>query len=157
MSYVGPQDSPKDTVRFLLQDTDVTNEFFTDSEIEYLIETWYPVRSSFAYVAAVGAEMLSARFASEVSVSADGVSVSVSELQNKYQLLAERLRSQAKEEQAAGAEPITGGILWGEFPDPMVKPLTFGVGFMDNYEVGRADYGDYHPGEDGSYHPESSW
>lgn len=146
MSYTSPADSDKDSVRFWVQDTDVNNELLSDAEIEYLLATWLPVRPSVIFVAAVAAEVIAAKFTREVSVSADGVSVQVSDLAAKYQALAAKLRDQAKEDVAAGALPDVGGVLFGEYRDPTIKPLIFGVGFMDNYEVGRANYGDYDPG-----------
>lgn len=143
MTYNGPTASDKDVVRFWLQDTDADDELLTDSEIQYLIDYWKPVHSSMVYIASLAAEVVAARFTREVSVSADGVSVATSELASRYQQLAAKLRDQAKEDSSAGVFPDVGGIMYDPRHDPFIKPLVFGVGFMDNPEAGRADYGDY--------------
>ena len=70
------------------------------------------------------------------------MSVQVGDLSQRYQMLASRLREQYKNE-SAGAEPFLSGVMWDEVKDQSIKPLIFGIGFMDNYEAGRADYGDY--------------
>lgn len=148
MTYTTPITTDRDAVRFWVQDTDVDNELLTDDEYDFLLERWLPVRDSRIFVAAMAAEVIAAKFAREVSVSADGVSVGTSELASRYQALAVKLRDQAHEDSAAGAFPDLGGVLFDEYRDPTIKPLRFGIGSMDNYEVGRQDYGDYDPGLD---------
>jgi hypothetical protein len=147
MTYAGPAASDKDAVRFWVQDTDVSDELLSDSEITYLLDKFLPVHPSVIFVAAMAAEVISAKFAREVSVSADGVSVGTSELASKYRDLASKLRDQAKEDLSAGAFPDLGGVMWDQYKDQSIKPLIFGVGFMDNIEAGRADYGDYDPSD----------
>jgi hypothetical protein len=137
--YVGPEDSDKDQVRFYIGDVDVDRPMLSDEEIQFLLDSWLPVHGSVLMVSAVACEVLAGRFAREVSVSADGVSVSVSELQGKYELLATSLRDQARAQMAGS--PILPGLL-GVEPDPTIPPLVFGVGFMDNHLAGRQDYGD---------------
>jgi len=145
MSYDGPGASEKDEVRFWIQDTDPTDEILADEEIEYLLSKWLPIHFSVVFVASIAAEVIAARFAREVSVSADGVSVGASELLARYQQLAVKLRDQAREDLSAGAIPDFGGVMFDPTHDSGIKPLVFGIGFMDNYEVGRADYGNYDP------------
>lgn len=147
MAYAGPAASDKDAVRFWVQDTNPADELLTDSEITYLLDKFMPVHPSVIFVASMAAEVISAKFAREVSVSADGVSVGTSELASKYRDLAMKLRDQAKEDLSSGAFPDLGGIMWDQYKDQSIKPLVFGVGFMDNIEVGRADYGDYDPSD----------
>jgi hypothetical protein len=147
MSYTTPIATDRDAVRFWVQDTDPSNELMSDDEIDYLLETWLPIRSSVVFVASMAAEVIAAKFTREVSVSADGVSVGTSELAAKYQQLAAKLRNQAHEDSAAGAFPDLGGVMWDEYRDLTIKPLRFGIGSMDNYEAGRQDYGDYDPGQ----------
>ena len=144
-SYSGdPASSDKDAVRFWVQDTDQSVPLLSDEEIDYLLSMWTPQYGSVIFVAAMAAEVIAAKYTGEVSVAADGVSVQVGDLSARFQLLAQRLRAQYKNE-SAGAEPFLTGVMWDEVRDASIKPLIFGVGFMDNYEVGKADYGDYSP------------
>lgn len=146
-SYSGdPGSSELDEVRFWLADTDPDNWLLSDAEITYLLTTWMPASGSAVFVAAVAAEVVAAKYAGEVSVSADGVSVSVGDLQNRYLTLAARLREQYKSAAATSTAPLVNGIMWDDAYDTSIKPLVFGLGSMDNYEAGRQDYGDYEPG-----------
>lgn len=144
-SYSGdPASSTRDAVRFLIQDTDAERPLLSNEDIDYVMATWMPKYASVFLSAAQCCEVIAGSFAREVSVSADGVNVAVSELQDKYNALAESLRDQWKLEQAG--LPIVTGVLFDTGVDPTIKPLRFGVGFMDNFRVGREDYGDYDPG-----------
>jgi hypothetical protein len=151
-TYSGnPSSSVRDEVRFWMQDVDTNLPLMSDTEIDYLINTFEDQYGSAIMVAAIGCEVLSAKFASEVAVSADGVSVGTSELQQKYNMLAESLRDQYKSTTGLDAAPLVGGILFNEAWDSTIKPLMFGIGFMDNYRAGRQHYGDYAPGEGNVY------
>lgn len=146
-TYAGdPKASDLAEVRFLVSDTDPSRPLLSDAEVTYVIDKWTPLYGSNSLNAAVCAEIIAGKFASEVSVSADGVSVSMSEAQQKYNLLAESLRDQYKQEQAM-ASPLFDGVLFDLTWDATIKPLVFGTGFMDNYLAGRQDYGDYAPSE----------
>jgi hypothetical protein len=143
-SYSGdPSTSEKDAIRFYIGDIDDSLQVLSDEDIKFLIDTWGPKYKSTILTAAVAAEMIANHFAREVSVSADGVSVGSNELQSKYNLLAENLRDLYKIEEQGS--PIIPGLLWDGTYDPSITPLRFGVGFMDNWEAGRQDYGDYDP------------
>ena len=140
-SYSGdPSDSNLDEVRFWLQDTDSTDQLLTDEEIEFVIAAYAESVGSNLFAAAVCAESVAAKFAREVNVSADNVSVSIQDLQQKYENLALSLRDQYKAKQA-GALPLAGGMLYNEYPDTTVKPLSFGKAMHDNVRGGRQDYG----------------
>jgi len=142
-SYSGnPADSDRDAVRFYIGDIDPNLQLLQDEDIDFLLKKWLPVYGSDLMVAAGAAEMVANHFAREVSVSADGVSVSSSELQQKYNDLASNLRDMYKIEQIG--TPIIPG-LWEFQWDPSLPPLRFGIGFTDNYLAGRQDYGDYDP------------
>ena len=97
-----------------------------------------------------------AKFARELSYSADGVSVSASELQTKYAQLSEHLRSQFKASQVGGG-PDVGGIMIGDVLDEDILPLTWSKGMHDNIRAGQQDFGGtepYHytyPEKDGTY------
>lgn len=136
-----PADSPLDEVRFLVGDTDSSDQLISDEEIEYLIAKWTPVYGSNLMVAAMAAEAISAKFAREVAYSADGVSVGVQELQQKFDALASSLRDQYKQFDIGGG-PDVGGVLWAEYPDPTVRPTIFSIGQHDNPKAGEQDSGE---------------
>jgi hypothetical protein len=64
-------------------------------------------------------DAISSKFAREISFSADGVSVGASELQEKYERLADSLRAQHTAQEINGI-PSAGGMLAGEEFDPSV-------------------------------------
>lgn len=129
--------NPVNAVHFYLGDTVSTDQLIQDEEIEFLIAQWAPVYGEGQVIlfASKAAEYLAAKFAREVSYSADGVSIGTQELQSKYQALAAQLR-----EQAQGASfvegPYVGGVLEWEQPDPSIKPPAFGIGMHDNIQAG---------------------
>jgi hypothetical protein len=129
-----------DVVRFYLQDTDPDLRLMSDIELQYLVDVWYPKYDSLVYVAAVAADRVSAKFAGVVSVSADGVSVGVADLSERYAALAARLRQTHKDAQVGGEVDITN-LLWDSMPDWSIDPLSFGVGMHDNMEAGRQNFG----------------
>lgn len=140
-SYSGdPTSSREDAVRFFVQDTNAEDPLLTNEEINFLVEHWYDLYGSAIFVAAMAAETIASKFAREVSVSADGVSVGTNELQNKYLGLAKQLRAQFLLEQVAGAPQSFGNNFEEEF-DASIKPLSFGVGLFDNAEAGTQDFG----------------
>ena len=140
-SYSGdPTSSREDAVRFFVQDTNAEDPLLTNEEIHFLVEHWYDKYDSAIFVAATAAETIASKFAREVSVSADGVSVGTNELQNKYLELAKQLRAQFYLEQVSGA-PQSFGNNFGEEFDASIKPLSFGVGLFDNAEAGTQDFG----------------
>jgi hypothetical protein len=143
-SYSGdPSTSDKDAVRFYIGDIDESLQLLQDEDIDFLLKKWLPLYGSDLLVAAGAAEIIANHFAREVSVSADGVSVASNELQQKYNDLAANLRDMYKIEQIG--TPILPGVLYDNTWDSSIKPLRFGIGFTDNYEAGRQDYGDYDP------------
>ena len=133
-------------VRFLVGDTDSTRPLLQDAEIQYVIDKWDPLFGSATLNAAVCCEVIAGNFAREISVSADGVSVGLSELQGKFDARATSLRDQYKQESQM-ASPSFDGALFDQAWDASIKPLKFGLGFMDNYLAGRQNYGDYDPSE----------
>jgi len=145
-TYSGnPGSSDKDSVRFYVGDTDSSFPLLTDEEVQFLLDQWNTDYNAPLYVAAVAAEVISGRFAREVSVSADGVSVQLSELQERYNNLAVSLRDQYKALYGF-FDPVTAANILSIEWDPEIKPLVFGIGFNDNYLAGRQNYGDFHPG-----------
>lgn len=139
-TYVAPDASDKDEVRFYLQDTDPGFPLLQDEEIQWLIDEWMPKYDSLIYVASVGAAVISNKFTGLVPVSADGVSVSVGDLSERYRAMAASLREQYKAAQI-NADINIDNLLVGHSPDPSIRPLRFGVGLHDNPEAGQQDYG----------------
>jgi hypothetical protein len=138
-SYSGdPADSEIDTVRFYVQDTDTLDQLITDEEIEFLIAQWTPVYGNLLMVAAMAAEAIAAKFTREVAYSADGVSIGVQDLQDKYNNLASSLRDQYKQYDI-GSGNMVEGVLYSDYPDPTIKPTIFRVGINDNPRAGNQD------------------
>jgi hypothetical protein len=140
-TYSGnPANSQLDEVRFLVGDTDEADPLASDEEINYALATWLPIYGTKHYVASVVAEQIAGKFARETSYSADGVSVNLSELQQKFMQRAVQLRAQ-HHSLLVGGSPDVGGISPYEHLEPDIKPLDFGTGMHDNYEAGRQAYG----------------
>jgi len=98
-----PSTPPRDTVRFLIGDTDSSNELLSDGEIAYLLAQW----NNDTYVAATHAcEALASKFAgkSDMSKSVGDLSISTryGEQSDRYKALAVSLAVQA----AAASPPI---------------------------------------------------
>lgn len=155
-SYSGnPSTSPLDAIRFYSQDIREDDPFISDEEINFIIQSWIHVSDSPLFLAAVVCDVISARFAREISFSADGVSVGASDLQEKFEKLADSLRAQYQAQDIGGI-PSAGGMIAGEEFDPSVEPLVWSKGMHDNPAAGRQDYGGTapyvgYPEKDGSY------
>jgi hypothetical protein len=147
-SYSGdPSTSVLDAVRCMLGDIggdDGNTWILTDPEITYFDSLCEPRFGDPIMTAAVCADIIAGRYAGSVSISADGVSVSADQLQNKYIMLAASLRSTYKTLAAAGGLPIVGGIDAFTVEDRTVKPFLFRIGMDDNIRAGSqlADGGD---------------
>lgn len=135
-----PATSDRDAVRFYIQDVRPEFPLLSDEEIDYVLGTWMPVYASVVYAAAVAAEVVASKFAREVSVSADGVSVGANELQQKYKILAEDLRDQYKAAVVAGSEGEIAADTWNAWDDTIALTV-FHLGLHDNPLVGRQQYG----------------
>lgn len=138
-TYSGdPASSDLDEVRFYLSDTGPDSWYLSDQEITFLIERYFPAYGSLLGVAAMGAEVIAGSLADQVSVSADGVSVSTGELQQRFNDLATSLRDQMHS--AVLSTPVDNvdtGVDW----DPSIDALVFGVGFHDNLAAGLQNMG----------------
>lgn len=159
-TYSGdPTTTARDELRFWMQDVDANLPLMSDVELDYLLGAYKTSR--IIYIASVAANILATKFGTEVSVGADGVNVSVSELTEKWFRIAEELREQWKANPGIGIHNPDGSLTDGFDPtvlgpilpqllstakDPSIPALNFGTGHMDNYEAGRQDYGDYSPG-----------
>lgn len=146
-TYSGtPATSELDEVRFWTQDVEQSFQMLQDEELDWLIATYLPVYGSPIAVAAIACEVLAAKFARQVNTSADGVSVSLGDLQQRYNDLAQSLRDQYHE---LGGANLADALdqMFSDVSIYEIEPLVFGIGFMDNYKAGQQDYGYYAPGE----------
>lgn len=140
-TYSGdPTTSQLDEVRFLVQDTDPELKLLSNPEISYLLGFWMPIYCSTYFVAHIAARRISAKFTGVVTVNADGVAVNVSDLSERYDTLAARLRAEYVES-SVGGEIDLSGLMMGATNEPGVLPLSFAKGLFDNPEAGQQDYG----------------
>jgi hypothetical protein len=131
-TYSGdPGASDLDQVRFTLQDVNSAFPLLSNEEYAFLIATWMPRYSSLTFVAAIAAATISRKFVGLVSVSADGVSVNVSELTGRYRDLAVALRAEYKLEAVGGELDLTN-----------TQPARFRMGLHDSLAAGMQDFGD---------------
>lgn len=135
-----PSSSARDEIRFLIGDTDSTFPLLQDAEIDYLIAKWAPSYGDPIWTAAVAAELVATKFAGVANISADGVSVNVGDLADKYRQLAASLRAMYKDGSIGGAVDISN-LMWGGSWDASIKALIFGVGMNDNLYAGQQDFG----------------
>ena len=140
-TYSGdPANSQLDELRFIVQDVYETLPLLENEEMQYLLDTWMPRYDSIVYVGAIAAATISRKFATLVSVSADGVTVNTSDLSDRYAKLAEMLREESKSSMVGGEIDITN-VLIGYGYDPSLRPLRFSIGLHDNPGAGIQDYG----------------
>lgn len=141
-SYSGdPSASLRDEVRFLLQDTETTLQLMQNEELDYLIGKWMPLYESAYYVASVAASVVSRKFAGVVSISADGVSVSVGDLSGRYAELSKKLKREHQESMNVGGEIDLENLMHGTTLDPAIAALNFEIGQTDNPWAGSQAYG----------------
>ena len=138
-SYSGdPSFSEVDALRFYLGDTDAENYYLTDEDLQYLYDTYFEQFGHILGVAAFAAEVIAGKFAREIDISADGVSVSIGQLQQRFNELAQSLRDQYRALNiSADFSSLTASLAL----DPTIESLSFGRGFMDNPEAGPQDMG----------------
>lgn len=136
-SYSGnPASSSKDEVRFLLQDTNDQRPLLSDEDIRYAIARLESTYEDPMMIAAFCADVISTRFALEVSISGDGINVGAQELQQKWSEVAQSLRAQYRRLAGVGALPFAGGVEAFSLPDFSVRALDFGIGMHDNLDAG---------------------
>ena len=136
-TYTGdPSASDVEEVRFNIGDTDSTRPMLSDEEIQHVIDTTIGVNGSLLWVSAQAALRASAKYAGEVNVSGDGVSVDVEALQGKLKDAYTGLMT-AYRASLGGAPPDVGGIDAVPVLDGSVAPPAFGVGGSDNYRAGN--------------------
>lgn len=105
-TYSDPAANDKDAVRFLVGDTDTTDQLVSDEEISFIL-----TKETSPYKAASAvAEVIAGKFARTINQSADGLSYSGSELFKHYMELAKTLRGLARRLEGGGPRPYAGGI-----------------------------------------------
>jgi hypothetical protein len=140
-SYSGdPKTSDLDECRFWIQDTLVDRQLLSDEDLTYLLDAYMPEYQSVIYTSAIACEIIASRYAHEVAVSADGVSVGMGDLQSKYTQLAARLRELYKTGVTAGSVDVDR-LLTDMSWDWTIPPFVFGIGHMDNVDAGEQEYG----------------
>lgn len=120
----------RDTVRFLVGDTDTTDQQLQDSEVDGLISAEVDV-----YLAALAAcGVLSARYSRRASKSVGNLSIQYSNISKQYAELRASIERQALRHNAP--TPYAGGISQSDMEgdqgdDDLVQP-NFTVGMDDN-------------------------
>lgn len=148
MPYSGdPSSSPVDEVRFWLQDT-ASTPLLSDAEITYVIAKMRPTTNDEPMLnAAACCTMVMAKYASEVSISQDGVTYSGEQLQDKYRQLQSSLRAQWQLLNGNRGFPYAGGTQYFDWVNRMgSKPGLFAIGMNDNPR-GAGQLVSRHPGE----------
>lgn len=142
-TYDAPGVTDKDTVRFLLQDTNAGEALLQDEEISFFV-TQYKDRFSLDFIASILADTLAARYAREASYSADGVSINLAQQAQQFRDLAANLREQHKG-LLVGGIPDVGGVSPYEELGHDIRNFAFGTGMHDDLEAGPQDYGSRDP------------
>lgn len=141
-TYSGnPATSLRDTVRFLIQDTEETLQLQSDEELDFLIQVWMPKYESYYLVASKAATVISHKFAGVMNISADGVSVNTADLSDRYAKMASKLRVEHQEAGVTGGVLDLANLMSDSRLDYGIKPLSFGIGQFDNPAAGQQDYG----------------
>ena len=145
-TYSGdPENSNRDAVRFLVQDTDTNDQLVTDEEIDWLLS-----ENSGVYAAAAeAAKAIATSFARLADTDIESVSVKYSQKQKQYLQLSTRLEIKATS--GAGlAAPDVNGVSIGDMvavqQDQDRPKDRFYRGQFDNPPdpYGEDDYSDYY-------------
>lgn len=154
-SYSGdPSTSTLDAVRCMLGDIggdDGNTWILSDAEITYFDLRVEPIFGDPIMTAAVCADIIAGRYAGQVSISSDGVSISGEQLQAKYTQLALSLRNTYKTLAAPGGYPLTGGIDAFTVEDPTIRAFQFSIGMDDNPRAGNQEHPDH------NWHESEPW
>lgn len=133
-SYSGnPSSSSRDKVRFLIGDTDSTDQLLTDAEVDYTLTVYTD-----AYLAgAMCSDVLAAKWSRLADKSVGSLSISYSQRQKNMAELAQRLRRMSATLSSTVA-PYAGGISVSdkesqEEDDDRTAP-AFSVGMHDAVE-----------------------
>lgn len=135
MSYSGnPANSDSDAVRFLIQDTDTSNEDFSDSEIAYVLTQ----TSSDVYDAAIAlCRIAAAKYAKIVDSAIDSVRINASKKYSNFVNLASQIEKVKNTLSSSGQpSPVVTGISITEILDVQddtdIIPKKFKQGMFEN-------------------------
>jgi hypothetical protein len=130
------------SVRTLIQDVDPAHPHLSDEQIQWQIDSISDIYDDVRMWAAYCAEMVAAQHAGDVSISADGVTISGNQLRDQWKQLAESLRCEYKQIAGVGIDAASAQLAGGAGAvDRTLAPLTFGIGMHDNPDAGRQDFG----------------
>lgn len=137
--YTGnPDVDQRDAIRFLVGDTDPTDQLISDEEILFLLDEHGETYTTASYAA----EAIAAKFAREFSVDADGVSVNAKDAYHQYVKLAHNLRDTASS--MGSPTPYFGGASKAERrkddADTDLIPLHFRSHMHDNPDSGAGPH-----------------
>ncbi len=131
-TYVDPSSGDRDKVRFLIQDTDSTDQHLQDAEITYLLTTWGNV-----YDAAIAAaEIISGSYAHKTNYSRSIGDLSISESYAssaaEFRALASRLAAQRDRLYVPIAKINAQSIISTADKTVTTYKSDFSTGLMDN-------------------------
>lgn len=142
-TYSGdPSDSTRDAVRFLIGDTDTTDQLISNEEIDYMLTE----HGTVSRAASESARSIAAKFARLMNRSIGGLSADFSQKYQHYMELAESLISN---DEAYPVSPFISGFKRDEKEsreNDTDRETTFGrKGIHDNERVYPADDYSYSP------------
>lgn len=140
-TYSGdPSSSQRDSIRFVIGDTDVNDQLLTDAEIDYMIATYGVSR----HAASESARAIAAKFARLMNRSIGGLSADFSAKYRQYLELADKLEAG---EELVPVGPFVSG--WSKSQKEAVdsdtdrEPIFGRKGGMDNPRANAVD--DFYP------------
>lgn len=134
--------SERDQIRFLVGDTDTTDQLVADEEIAFALTFEETVRGA----AAVVAESIAGQFARKADKETGKLKIWLSQKAKAYLALATRLRNEDSSRRARAGVPVIGGISESrketvEDDTDLVVP-AFRVGMLDNPRAFRSSGGE---------------
>lgn len=134
-SYTAPTSGNKDAVRFLIGDTDTTDQQLSDEEITYVLSQY----SSLYMAAANCCDALANKFSRQVQKTVGKISLAANQRATAYREAAALLRSKRNAEGLAmfiGGRSLSDKQSFGDNADA-VQP-SFAIG-MDDFPETRSD------------------
>lgn len=133
MPYSGtPSGGVLDAIRFWLQDT-ADPPLLNDQELQYFINYAVGYTADPILLAAGLCTVVMSKYAGEVNVAGDGITVNVEALQDKYRQLQRDLRDTWTELNGNRGLPYAGGMSFFDWVNRWNdKPPLFAIGQHDN-------------------------
>jgi hypothetical protein len=133
----------RDAVRFLVGDTDTTDQQITDEEITFALSQ---TSNDIYRAAAISCRSIAAKYAREVDSSVESIRVAASQRQAHYTSLAVKMEKQASKYGSSGlGVPLVGGISEADIEsvredDDRVRPVFRHDMFRNPPDDDEADY-----------------